>query len=204
MKDESLFWNKMARKYSQKPVPSQEVYEEKLKLTRNLLKQNMKILEIGCGTGTTALLHAPKVTQILASDFSSEMIKIAKEKAISQNVSNVTFKQESIQDMNYSENEFDIIMAHSILHLVENRCEALKKIYKSLKPGGYFVTTTGCIGGIFTVFKPIWFFGYKLGKLPFLGFFNKNEFLKDIIECGFEIEKKWSPTKVDIFLIVRK
>jgi ubiquinone/menaquinone biosynthesis C-methylase UbiE len=172
MKDESLFWNKMAGKYSTKPVPTQAIYEEKLKFTRDLFTPEMRVLEVGCATGTTALIHAPHVAQITGSDFSSEMIKIANGKATSQKVSNVNFKQESILEMNYAQNEFDIIMAHSILHFVENKEEALEKMYNSLKPGGFFVTTTGCIGGIFKLFKPLWYLGFLLGKMPYLGFFT--------------------------------
>ena len=204
MKDESIFWNKMAESYSVKPVPDQKIYEEKLKLTRELFSPKMKVLEIGCGTGTTALIHAPYVEKITGSDFSSEMVKIANGKAASRQISNVNFKQESIDEMGYAENEFDVIMAHSILHLVKNKERALKKIFKSLKPGGYFVTTTGCIGGIFKIFKPLWYIGFRLGKLPFLGFFTKTDFARQVRECGFLIEREWSPTKTDIFLIARK
>jgi len=204
MKDESKFWNKMAEKYSAKPVPNQEIYEKKLKLTRELFTPEMKVLEIGCGTGTTALIHSPHVAHITASDFSSEMIRIAKKKAQAKNLTNVNFKQESLQEMNYPENEFDMVLAHSILHLVENKKEALEKIYKSLKPGGYFVTTTGCIGGIFKIFKPLWYLGFRLGLMPYLGFFTKSDFIDLVKESGLVIEKEWGPTKVDIFLIAKK
>jgi len=204
MGNESLFWDKMAKKYAAKPVPSQEIYDKKLKLTRNLLKPDMKVLEIGCGTGTTSLIHAPYVKQILSTDFSSEMIQIATNKSISQGVSNITFKQESVQDMDYPENEFDIIMAHSILHLIENKKEVLTKVFKSLKPGGYFVTTTGCIGGFYKIFKPIWFIGFHVGQLPYLGFFTKKNFINQVEETGFDITTQWDPTKIDLFLIATK
>jgi ubiquinone/menaquinone biosynthesis C-methylase UbiE len=203
MKDESLFWNKMAEKYSLKPVPNQEIYEEKLRLTRELFNKDMNVLEIGCGTGTTALIHAPYVGTITGADFSSEMIKIANSKAKAQEQNNINFVQESIQDMNYPENEFDIVMAHSILHLVENNNETLEKIYNSLRPGGYFVTTTGCIG-LFKIFKPLWYLVFKLEKLPFLNWFTKKEFLYQVTKAGFIIEKEWDPTKVDLFLIAKK
>ncbi|WP_127716752.1 bifunctional 2-polyprenyl-6-hydroxyphenol methylase/3-demethylubiquinol 3-O-methyltransferase UbiG [Halobacteriovorax sp. HLS] len=201
MSDQSHFWSNTADKYSRKPVPNQEVYEKKLKLTQELLNSEMKILEIGCGTGTTALIHAPLVSQIIATDFSKKMIQIAKHKAVTQNISNIEFKEESVQEMSYSKNEFDVIMAHSILHLVENKEEVLAKIYHYLKPGGYFISSTGCVGGVLKLFKPIWYIGYKLGKLPFINFFTKEDFVKDVTNSGLKIEARWDPTKVDIFLI---
>lgn len=204
MSDQSNFWNKAAKSYSIKPVPNQDIYTKKLKQSLELFSSEMKVLEIGCGTGTTALIHAPHVKKITACDFSAEMVKIANSKAKGKNITNVEFKHESVEDMNYPENEFDIIMAHSILHLVENKEEALKRIYKSLKPGGYFITSTGCIGGILKIFKPLWYIGYQLGKLPYIGFFSKSSFTQLVINSGFSIQQNWSPSKVDIFLITIK
>ena len=86
MKDDSLFWDKKAVGYSKKPVPDQTLYEMKLDKTRKLLSPKMKILEIGCGTGTTILKHAPYVEKAVASDFSQEMISIAKQKSKSMRV----------------------------------------------------------------------------------------------------------------------
>ena len=71
MKDETKFWDRIAKRYSKKPVPSQEIYEEKLKKTQAVFTPEMKVLEVGCGTGTTSLIHAPFVKNIIATDFSS-------------------------------------------------------------------------------------------------------------------------------------
>jgi ubiquinone/menaquinone biosynthesis C-methylase UbiE len=204
MNDQSQFWNNVATKYSKKSVPSQENYEIKLKLTRELLNENMKVLEIGCGTGTTALIHAPFVSKIIATDFSQKMIEIAKEKSLTQEVSNIEFKREAVEEMNYPKDEFDVIMAHSILHLVENKEEVLKKIYSSLRPGGYFVTSTGCISGFYRLLKPLWFLVHKLNKLPYLSFFSKEDFIREVSNCGFQLETRLDPTSVDIFLIGKK
>lgn len=204
MKDESIFWDNTAQKYAAKPVPSEENYQEKLKSTQELFSPEMRVLEIGCGTGTTSLIHAPYVKQIIATDFSKEMVAIAKEKAVAQDIANVEFRQESVQEMSFQDEEFDVIMAHSILHLVEDRKTVLVKIFRSLKPGGHFITNTGCIGGALKIFKPLWYIGFSLGKLPYIGFFSKTEFENEVKNCGFKIERNWSPTKVDLFLIAKK
>jgi ubiquinone/menaquinone biosynthesis C-methylase UbiE len=52
-----------------------------LDCTRKHLSASDNVLEVGCGTGTTALLLAPSVKQITASDISSRTIEIAREKA---------------------------------------------------------------------------------------------------------------------------
>ena len=204
MGNQSLFWDKTALKYSKKPVPSQEVYEKKLQQTRELFTPDSKVLEVGCGTGTTALLHAPYVKSITATDFSNEMIQIAKQKAEAKNCSNIDFRTESIEELNFPDEEFDVIMAHSILHLVSDRRKALKKIHQILKPQGQFVVGVGCVGGIFRLFQPIWYIGYLIGKLPYIGFFTKNSFIREIEKCGFVVKQKWDPSRVDLFIIAEK
>ena len=48
--------------------------------TRNCLKEGDAVLELGCGTGSAALLLAPSVRRYLATDLSPKMIGIAQEK----------------------------------------------------------------------------------------------------------------------------
>lgn len=74
------FWDKIADKYSKQPIADEESYQKKLKVTQEYLKLNMKVLEFGCGTGSTAIIHAPHVQQIRAIDISQNMISIAKKK----------------------------------------------------------------------------------------------------------------------------
>jgi ubiquinone/menaquinone biosynthesis C-methylase UbiE len=76
MNNEARFWDKRAEKYSQRPVADQNTYEKKLEITRTYFRPDSEVLEIGCGTGSTALAHAPYVKHILATDISPGMINI--------------------------------------------------------------------------------------------------------------------------------
>ncbi len=98
MPDAATFWDKVADKYSKKPVKDMENYNRTLEYTRKHLSATDEILEVGCGTGTTTLHLAPSVKQITASDLSSRMIEIAKEKAVTQEVENVRFDQGTMFD----------------------------------------------------------------------------------------------------------
>jgi ubiquinone/menaquinone biosynthesis C-methylase UbiE len=72
-----LFWDRIAPKYARKPVDDPDAYEEKLALAASLLRPGDRVLEIGCGTGTTALRLAPNVDHYTATDGSGAMIGIA-------------------------------------------------------------------------------------------------------------------------------
>ena len=97
MADTACFWDKIAEKYAKRPVADQSAYERKLATTRRYLRADMEVLEFGCGTGATALHHAPFVKHIRATDISGKMIEIARSKAEAQGVTNVTFEQSDVE-----------------------------------------------------------------------------------------------------------
>ena len=80
------FWDKIAERYSKRPIADEVAYQKKLQVTREYFRPDMEVLELGCGTGSTAILHAPYVKHILAIDISSKMIDIAQAKADAKSV----------------------------------------------------------------------------------------------------------------------
>ncbi len=70
MKDTINFWNEAAEKYAQDPIKDMGSYEYELAKTCAYFEPNMNALEIACGTGNTALLHAPYVASYHAVDIS--------------------------------------------------------------------------------------------------------------------------------------
>jgi len=81
MASDGKFWNSIAEKYAKSPVSDQASYEKKLAVTRDYMTPDMEVLEIGCGTGTTAIHHAPAVKHIRATDITPAMLDIARGKA---------------------------------------------------------------------------------------------------------------------------
>ena len=74
------FWDRVAERYSRQPIADEAAYQKKLEVTRQYFKPDMEVLELGCGTGSTAIKHAPFVRHIRAVDISSKMIEIAEER----------------------------------------------------------------------------------------------------------------------------
>ena len=88
-------------KYAKKAVPSQDIYNEKLARTQKLFNKDSIVLEFGCGTGTTSLIHSSYVKEIVAYDYSQGMIDIANQKKREQLVHNVTFEVSSVEDIEF-------------------------------------------------------------------------------------------------------
>jgi ubiquinone/menaquinone biosynthesis C-methylase UbiE len=204
MGSSSRFWDRIAKRYSKTPVADEAAYQKKLQVTRSYFRPDMEVLEFGCGTGSTAVSHSPHVRHIRAIDISTKMLEIAREKAERAKVENVTFEQTSIEDIVVSDQSLDVVLGLSILHLLENKDEAIAKVYRMLKPGGVFVTSTICIGDTMKFFKLIAPIGKRLGLMPLLKVFTSEELVAGLTDAGFEIDHLWQPGKGKAVFIVAK
>ena len=190
---DSRIWDRFAKRYARKAVPDEAAYEVKLAKTNRYLKPQDQVLEIGCGTGTTALHHAPRVAHILATDFSAKMIDIAREKANAANIDNVRFEVSSIDDLDATSNQYDVILAHSILHLVADVPHTLHQLHRLLKTDGLLISNTQCIGDSAAWLAWLAPLGRALGLLPRVNVFREQEFMQWIGDAGFHVEEVWQP-----------
>lgn len=206
MADQTHFWNRLADKYAAQPVADEQSYQTKLEATRRLLSPGMDILEFGCGTGSTALTHAPLVRHIRATDFSARMVEIARAKAEKSGVTNVTFEQADITTMPVEPARYDMVMGHSILHLLSDPQAAIDASFARLKPGGYFVTSTACLtGGLGFILALVGPLGRLFGLLPTIKAFSADQLKAMHRKSGFDIVHFWQPGQDKAaFIIARK
>jgi len=202
MASEHKFWDRMAKRYARSPVSDQASYETKLAKTRACFGENFHVLEFGCGTGSTAIIHAPFVKDYLATDISGKMLEIAREKA--KGIANLRFERGRLEDVERPEGGFDAVLGHSILHLLADKEAAIKRAYALLKPGGVFISSTTCLGRGGPLKALLWI-GNRLGLLPLVNFFRPDELVAAVESAGFVIEERWQPEpKSALFLIARK
>ena len=199
------FWDKVADKYAQRPVPDEDVYRIKLELTQEYLKPDSRIFEFGCGTGSTAIAHAPFAAHILATDISNRMIEIAREKAAKAGIENVTFETLDFDEEDPDGAPFDMVMAHSILHLMEEPERILKKAADLMEEGGILVSSTGCLSEKHWFLKPVIGLMRLVGKAPFVNFFTVKVLEEMVKDAGFQIVHHWHPKgSMAVFLIAQK
>lgn len=199
------FWDKVAERYAQSPIKDEESYQRKLRETRAHFTPEMELLEFGCGTGSTALLHAPYVKQIRATDISAKMLEIARGKAAEQGIENVRFEVSAFEDFEAPDGSFDMVLGLNILHLLEDKEAAVAKVHRLLKPGGLFVSSTVCLTGLFRILQLVAPLGRLLGKMPLVRFFTAQEMLDSLTAGGFAIETRWQHAGGrSLFVIARK
>jgi ubiquinone/menaquinone biosynthesis C-methylase UbiE len=198
------FWDRIAARYSRQPIADAAAYQKKLQVTRQYFRPDMEVLEFGCGTGSTAIAHAPHVKHIRAIDISSKMLEIARGKAAAKNIGNVTFEQSTIEEIRVAEQALDAVLGLSILHLLHDKEEVIAKVHRMLKPGGIFVTSTACIADTMKWFKLIAPVGKFFGLMPSVQVFSTQQLQHSLADAGFEIDYQWQPGKGKAVFIAAK
>ena len=199
------FWDKRAERYSKRAVADAATYQKKLDITREYLNSESEVVEFGCGTGLTAISHAPYAKHILATDISSEMIEIARDRVQKDDVHNVTFERSSVDEFEAADESYDVVLGLNLLHLLEDKDAAIEKIYKMLRPGGVLVSSTACIDDMMPLFRLVAPIGAFFRIFPPVDMFSAKEFTSALTGAGFEIEHEWLPRKnAALFVVARK
>lgn len=207
MSTSDKFWDGMASTYAKSPVADVATYKRKLEETQSFLRPTMNVLEFGCGTGTTAIHHAPHVRQIHAIDISEKMLDIARRNARQAGVDNITFAQGRLPDATVGSESYDAVLGLNVLHLVPNWRDVLIDVERILKPGGVFVSSTACHGHSLRRFaRLITPLGSRLGIMPEIAVMTEAELGSEISRTGLLIERQWRHARqgITVFTIGRK
>lgn len=171
-------------------------YWEKIKENTN---EKSLCLDLGTGGGEKALNNYPDVGMLIATDFSEEMIKTAKENEKKYSNKRVKFAKMNNLEMNFSKETFDLISArHTIIDA--------KQIYNCLAPGGILV-----IEGIDQ--KDCWeikeLFGRGQAYNDAIAISKKD--YQDLVEAGFKniekvkiLQNEYYETKDDLMALLLK
>ncbi len=199
------FWDRVAPKYSRQPIADPESYARKLAITQALMQPDMAVLEFGCGTGSTALEHAPHVAHIVATDVSAAMLDIGREKAEQAGIENMSFRQSGVEDFEAPDASYDMVLALNLLHLLPDRASALSRIHRLLKPGGFFVSSTVCLADRMWFLRPLIPVLQWAGKAPYVSFVRRDRVLQEVATAGFEALEHWTHGRANsLFLVARK
>jgi ubiquinone/menaquinone biosynthesis C-methylase UbiE len=199
------FWDGIAADYSERPIADIDSYERKLAATQALMRPDMRVLELGCGTGSTALAHAPHVARVEATDISSAMIAIGRDKAQRAAITNVGFRRAGVEDVDAPDGTFDMVLALNLLHLLPDRAAAMSKIHRLLKPSGLFVSSTVCLADRMWYLRPVIPIMQWIGKAPYVSFIRSATVLREIEDSGFVPHEHWSHGRANsLFVIARK
>lgn len=196
------FWDRIAQRYAARPLKDVAAYEAMLATTASHLRPSDRVLEIGCGTGGTAITLAPKVAHFLATDFSAEMVRIAQAKPGADAVDfRVADAQEALDD-----GPFDAICAFNVLHLVEDMPALLRRIHDTLSPDGALICKTWCFSDVKLWVRALFPVLRMIGMFPVATQLGVAQLQQTLQDAGFEIveQRIFGAYPQNPFIVARK
>lgn len=209
MTDTAKFWDDLAVKYAATPIRDLEAYEYTLGRTRSYLRETDRVLEIGCGSGSTALDLAGDAAAITGTDISGEMMRIAAGKAATQEADHVTFKVASASASAKQAADYDVVMGLNILHLTEDLEGILDTLVQTMAPDSLLITKTPCLAEpsiglkrfLFRAMIPVM---QLFGKAPFVRYLSFQGLEAMLTHAGFKIIETSSKPAMSRYIVARK
>jgi len=198
------FWNWTAERYARQPIADEASYAKKLAITQKYLTPEMRVVEFGCGTGSTAILHAPKVASYEAIDVSEKMVEIGRRKAAEAGLANLTFAVGTLEDVGPPDASCDAILGLNILHLVPDLDGTIATVARMLKPGGHFVSSTICLKDLSGSLRWLALAARVLPFLPNVRPFSASELEARLARASLTIEERFEQRPGVVFLVAVK
>ncbi|HRJ59128.1 MAG TPA: class I SAM-dependent methyltransferase [Anaerolineales bacterium] len=117
-------------------VMREETFKRKLIQHANI-QPNMKVLDLGCGTGTLTLMlkRAHPEAQVTGMDGDSQILDIARNKSRG---TSIQWDKGLASFLPYPDSTFDRVVTSLVFHHLtkEDKRRAFKEVYRVLKPNG--------------------------------------------------------------------
>lgn len=101
-------------------------------------KSDWQALDIATGGGHTALVFAPHVGKMIASDLTLQMLEQVQKQVADKGLSNVETRQADAEDLVFDDAQFDLVSCRIAPHHFPDIPKFVAEVYRVLKPGGTF------------------------------------------------------------------
>ncbi len=101
------------------------------------LSERLRAFELGCGTGTLALMLQPHCHSMVLADTSEGMLSVLKSKIQNGGIDNITIQNHLLTEADRPAGTFELVYTHMTLHHITNYREMLQLFHAMLSPGGW-------------------------------------------------------------------
>jgi ubiquinone/menaquinone biosynthesis C-methylase UbiE len=112
---------------------------------RLVLPSGATVLDVGCGTGASAIPAAERVGpkgKVIAVDLAERLLKIARRKAANRNLENIEFRLGDMEDLGYPDRHFDAVICVFAIFFVPDVAKQIKELWRMVRPNGQLAITT--------------------------------------------------------------
>lgn len=138
------YWDKHAKTYDRsmsllgRPIPRM------IELAGQAVYGLKHVLEVAAGTGLVTAGLAAGSDEVIATDYSGEMVAAVERRVREAGVTNVRCERADLYALRFDDATFDAVVAANVLHLVPDLPVALAALRRVLKPGGRVIVPTFC------------------------------------------------------------
>ena len=94
------------------------------------------LLDLGTGTGRMLELFGGEIERGLGLDLSLDMLLLARDRLERAGLKNCSVRQGDLYDLPLTNNSFDFVILHQVLHFLDDGARAIKEAARVLLPGG--------------------------------------------------------------------
>lgn len=108
------------------------------------LKPGSSVLDVGCGTGASALPAAEAIApdgSVIGVDLSEKLLAIAREKAARQGLQNIEFRSGDMENLGFPDGHFDAVISVFSVFFVPDMQKQVRELWRMVRPGGQLAIT---------------------------------------------------------------
>jgi ubiquinone/menaquinone biosynthesis C-methylase UbiE len=128
------FWNR----FGQQTI-------ERLSLQSVDVSRQLRILDVCCGTGASAIPAAVSVGSagnVLGIDIAESLLELARKKSQQQGLENIEFRRGDFENLNYDSESFDVVVCVFGIFFVPDMVAAVQELWRMVRPGGKLAITS--------------------------------------------------------------
>jgi ubiquinone/menaquinone biosynthesis C-methylase UbiE len=114
-------------------------------IERLRLKPGSVILDVGCGSGASAIPAAKVVGphgRVIGVDLADRLLAMGRAKAAAQKLQNVEFRQADMEALGYPDASFDAVVCVFAIFFVPDMVKQVQELWRMVRPGGQLAITT--------------------------------------------------------------
>ena len=137
-------YNAAADHFDDNPLSFWSRYGQRT-VDRLVLPSRANVLDVGCGTGASALPAAERVGptgRVTGVDLAEEPLKLAWAKAAAAQLKNIEFVVGDMEDLGFEDESFDAVVCVFAIFFVPNMEEQVARLWRLVRPGGQLAITT--------------------------------------------------------------
>jgi ubiquinone/menaquinone biosynthesis C-methylase UbiE len=139
-----MTYNAAADHFDDGPLSFWDRYGKRT-VERLTLSPGSSVLDVGCGTGASAIPAATTVGprgRVIGIDLADRLLDIARSKGRAQQLQNIEFRRADMTALDHPDESFDAVVSVFSIFFVSDMAQQVRELWRVLRPGGRLAITT--------------------------------------------------------------